>query len=217
MLHVVPSFNNAILHLFVPVVSPIHALRFLRTRELLLHTGYVICNIDRAAAASSPHMISLTTMSPDRSSDRRIGRPTIDGYECSGKFYRIPSVGQYLNEPAHRAPPLLEAPAHLRCIANLEEPSPSIEDYNRSACCRRSRYTDKTYQWVPLPSLDQVTRVNLACCCMPGSSTLWTEPDKRGQARQQPQVHLGLAHHFGSWYLTKTTLIICPSKNRFSL
>ena len=51
-----------------------------------MHTGYVICNIDRAAAASSPHMISLTTISPDISSDRRIGRPTMEGNWCSGKF-----------------------------------------------------------------------------------------------------------------------------------
>jgi len=55
-------------------------------RVWIPHTGYVICNIDLAAAASSPHIISLTTISPDRSSDRRMGRPTIDGYWYSGKF-----------------------------------------------------------------------------------------------------------------------------------
>ena len=83
---------------FVAVVSPASIL--LKPGIGYWHTGYVICNIDRAAAASSPHMISLTTMSPDRSSDRRIGRPTIEGYECSGKFYRIPSDYQYLDEIA---------------------------------------------------------------------------------------------------------------------
>jgi hypothetical protein len=39
----------------------------------------VICNIERAAAASSPHMMSLTTMSPSRSSERKMGRPTMEG------------------------------------------------------------------------------------------------------------------------------------------
>ena len=166
------------------------------------HTGYVICNIDRAAAASSPHIISLTTMSPDRSSDRRIGRPTIEGYECSGKFYRVPSDYQYLNQyldEQRTASPILESPTHLRCIANLEEPSPSIEDYYQSACCRRSR---------------ELTRHTNGCLCHLGSSCSYQSSmllrarqlygrsqgryHKRRQARQQPQVHLGLAHHFCS-------------------
>lgn len=43
----------------------------------------------RAAAASSPHMISLMTRpSFPFSSDRRIGRPTMEGNWNSGKFWR---------------------------------------------------------------------------------------------------------------------------------
>ena len=43
----------------------------------------------RAAAASSPHIMSLmTSPSLPFSSDRRIGRPTMEGYWNSGKFWR---------------------------------------------------------------------------------------------------------------------------------
>jgi hypothetical protein len=42
----------------------------------------------RAAAASSPHMMSLMTRpSLPFSSDRRMGRPTMEGYWNSGKFW----------------------------------------------------------------------------------------------------------------------------------
>jgi len=43
--------------------------------------------MDLAAAASSPHIMSLTTISPARSSDRKIGLPTMEGNWCSGKFW----------------------------------------------------------------------------------------------------------------------------------
>jgi hypothetical protein len=55
--------------------------------RLRMRTGYVIWSIERAAAASSPHIMSFKTKSwPSRSSLRRMGRPTIEGYWCSGKF-----------------------------------------------------------------------------------------------------------------------------------
>ena len=42
--------------------------------------------------------------------------------------------------------------------------------------------------------LDQVVRINLAHCCVPGSCTRMEGAQgryhKRGQARQQPQVHV---------------------------
>lgn len=42
----------------------------------------------RAAAASSPHMMSLMTRpSLPFSSDRRMGLPTMEGYWNSGKFW----------------------------------------------------------------------------------------------------------------------------------
>ena len=85
MLHVIPPLHDAVLHLPRPTVSTDRC-TLVRPSFPYSHTGYVICSIDLAAAASSPHMISLTTMSPLRSSDRRIGRPTMEGYEYSGKF-----------------------------------------------------------------------------------------------------------------------------------
>ena len=68
------------------------------------------------------------------------------------------------------APPLLEAPTHLRCIADLEEPSPSIEDYCESACCRRSLGIRLDIPMGASAILDQVVRINPAYCYVPGSS-----------------------------------------------
>lgn len=51
--------------------------------------GYEICSMVRAAEASSPHMMSLIckpSMLSPFSSVRRIGRPTMEGNWCSGKF-----------------------------------------------------------------------------------------------------------------------------------
>ena len=84
VLHVVPPLDYAIFHLSQKA-SECRAL----SNSQINRTGYVICSIDRAAAASSPHIMSLTTISPDRSSERNMGRPTMDGYWCSGKFYRL--------------------------------------------------------------------------------------------------------------------------------
>jgi len=73
-------------------------------------TGYVICNIDRAAAASSPHMISLsTTPSGACSSVRRMGRPTMEGYWWSGKF-----CAYYLSDDRNR---------HLECYNKRTVPA----------------------------------------------------------------------------------------------
>ena len=95
------------------------------------HTGYVICNIDRAAAASSPHMISLTTISPARSSERKMGRPTMEGYECSGKFYRTIPPRQYkisifCTNTASPLPPQRKKSIKLTCAAypTLRNPVP---------------------------------------------------------------------------------------------
>lgn len=95
-------------------------------------------------------------MSPDRSSDRRMGRPTMEGYECSGKFY------EYSKDYQHRfRSTTFEFHAYLCCIANLEEPSASIED-----CCL-SAFLDKCKAQLGIPMgasaiLNQVNRTVLA-------------------------------------------------------
>lgn len=81
-------------------------------------TGYVICSIDLAAAASSPHMMSFTMMPPSRSSDRRIGRPTMEGYWWSGKFCEGFQKGIVQ---------VIILSTHCSSIANLEKACASIE------------------------------------------------------------------------------------------
>jgi hypothetical protein len=85
--------------------------------------GYETWSIVRAAAASSPHMMSLMTRpSFPFSSDRRIGRPTIEGYWNSGKFYTRKSQ-------VHGLPgDLGEEGAYLCRVANLEESGSSIQN-----------------------------------------------------------------------------------------
>lgn len=60
-------------------------------------------------------------MSPDCSSVRRIGRPTIEGNWCSGKFWGSVGSANALSLGRYRA-------THLRGIADLEETGSSVED-----------------------------------------------------------------------------------------
>jgi hypothetical protein len=87
-------------------------------------------------------MISLRTKSaPSRSSLRSIGRPTMEGYWCSGKFWRcqdevVVHVGGSW--------------AYLSGISDFEEASTSIEDCEMVS---EMPCTDApcSYQWVPQP------------------------------------------------------------------
>ena len=153
MLHVVPDLHNAVLHLYMPVVSlslctPLYSSSHNGPH---LRTGYVICNIERAAAASSPHMISLTTMSPARSSERRIGRPTMEGYECSGKFYSVSEDDQH-HFKYHSALKVFSS-FMLTCAAypTLRNPVPPSRTSASQYCWTRMRHKI-IYLWVPLPS-----------------------------------------------------------------
>lgn len=68
-------------------------------------------------------MISFTTMSPACSSVRKMGRPTIEGNWCSGKFWR-----QTVESASVQSWFCREA-TYLGCIANLEETGSSIEHW----------------------------------------------------------------------------------------
>ena len=48
--------------------------------------GYAVSSMSRAFVTSSPTMMSFSSMSWIFSSERRIGRPMIDGKMCAGKL-----------------------------------------------------------------------------------------------------------------------------------
>lgn len=124
-----------------------------------------------------------------------MGRPTMEGYECSGKFYRNFKDDQYLCK-YHSAQRLVRFPAHLRCIANLKEPSPSIKDCCWSAFCKASSEAQLCIPMGASAILDQLSRINLAYCYLPGSSTKCAERAHR--AKPQARSSEAAAGRLGS-------------------
>ena len=100
--------------------------------------------MDLAAAASSPHIISLTTMSPACSSVRRMGRPTIEGNWCSGKFWLV-SLGSRLGG---------RGDLYLGGISDFEETGSSVEDcvgVSMGEVRTEMRWRGWAYQWACPP------------------------------------------------------------------
>lgn len=78
----------------------------------------------RAAAASSPHIMSLMTRpSLPFSSDRRMGRPTMEGYWNSGKFLGSNAISFWVVLLGIEG-----EDAYLGGVANFEETGSSVED-----------------------------------------------------------------------------------------